>query len=175
LKTEQAPPRRVAPSLLSAVTVLALGAWAHPAFAATGTDARCDQSLDAPSMSIADDHKLPLQVIDHGAVSSAAAGDMSFDDTDADPTTRTPTRSTGPDVDLILKRMYDEARARQPGLSEPEQTADLSAPLVVDQSESIEEPATGLETNPVDSAAKLPGFSADELHRYRKQMYRTDI
>ena len=126
-------------------------------------------------MSMADDRNLPLQVIDHGAVSSAAAGDMSFDDTDADPTTRTPTRSTGPDVDLILKRMYDEARARQPGLSEPEQTADLSAPLVVDQSESIEEPATGLETNPVDSAAKLPGFSADELHRYRKQMYRTDI
>ena len=155
--------------------MLALGAWVHPAFSATGTDASCDQSLDSPSMSMADDRNLPLQVIDHGAVGTAAAGDMPFDDTDADPTARTPTRSTGPDVDLILKGMFDEARARQPGLSEPEQTADLSAPFVVDQSETIEEPATGLETDPVDSAAKLPGFSSDELHRYRKQMYRTDI
>ena len=146
---QQAPRRRVAPSLLSALTVLALGVWTHPAFSATGTDARCDQSLDSPSMSIADNRKLPLQVIDHGATGTAAAGDISFDDTDVDPTTK--------------------------ALPGPEQTADLSPPLVVDQSKSIEDPAAGLEADPVDSPAALPGFSADELHRYRKQMYRTDI
>ena len=129
--------------------MLALGVWTHPAFSATGTDARCDQSLDSPSMSIADNRKLPLQVIDHGATGTAAAGDISFDDTDVDPTTK--------------------------ALRGPEQTADLSPPLVVDQSKSIEDPAAGLEADPVDSPAALPGFSADELHRYRKQMYRTDI
>jgi hypothetical protein len=155
--------------------VLALGAWTHPAFSATGTDARCDQSLDSPSMSIADNRKLPLQVIDHGATGTAAAGDISFDDTDVDPTTTTPPGPTGARVDIILKQILEEARARQPKLSGPEQTADLSPPLVVDPSKSIEEQAAGLEADPVDSPAALPGFSADELHRYRKQMYRTDI
>ena len=154
--------------------MLALGAWTHPAFSATGTDARCDQSLDSPSMSIADNRKLPLQVIDHGATGTAAAGDISFDDTDVDPTT-TPPGPTGARVDIILKQILEEARARQPKLSGPEQTADLSPPLVVDPSKSIEEQAAGLEADPVDSPAALPGFSADELHRYRKQMYRTDI
>ena len=60
-------------------------------------------------------------------------------------------------------------------MSEPERSVDFSAPLAVDKSENIEEPAPGLESDPVDSAAELPGFSADDLHRYRQQMYRTDI
>jgi len=162
----------VAPSLLSALAVLALGVWTHPAFSATGTDARCDQSLDSPSMSIADNRKLPLQVIDHG---TAAAGQISFDDRDVDPTTKAPPGPAGARADIILKRILEEARARQPKLPGPEQTADLSPPLVVDQSKSIEDPAAGLEADPVDSPAALPGFSADDLHRYRKQMYRTDI
>ncbi len=157
------------------MAALALGAWVHPAFSATGTDASCDQSLDSPAMSVADDRKLPLQVIDHGVTRMAAADDVSLDDTVADPDTETATRPGGPRVDIILRRVFEEARARQPGLPEPEQTGDLSVPLAVDQSENVEEPAPGLETDPIDSPAELPGFSAEELHRYRKQMYRTDI
>ena len=157
------------------MAVLALGAWMNPAFSATGTDARCDQPVDSPSMSIADDYKLPLQVVEHGAASTAAADDIALDATIADPTTKTATRPTGPRVDIMLRRIFDEARARQPGLAEPEQAGNLSAPLAVDKSENVEESAASLESEPVDSPAELPGFSADELHRYRQQMYRTDI
>jgi hypothetical protein len=156
------------------MTLLALGAWMQPAFSATGTDANCDQSLDSPAMSLADSNELPLRLIEHGAAATTAADDISLGDS-ADPAATTPIRPTGPRVDIILRRIFDEARARQPNLSEPEQAGDLGAPLVVDQSENVEEPAAGLETDPVDSPAELPGLSADELHRYRKQMYRTDI
>ena len=153
------------------MTVLALGTWMHPAFCANGTDADCDSSLDPASMSLVDSRDLPLRLIDHGTAGTATADDMPV----TDPAAKTNIHPAGPRVDTILKRIFDEARARQPGLSEPEQSGDLSAPLAVDQSENIEEPAAGLETDPVESPAELPGFSADELHRYRKQMYRTDI
>ena len=152
-----------------------LGAWVHPALAATGTDASCDQSMDEPSMSIVDNRRLPLDVIDHGAGVTAAAGDVSLHDTLDDSGTETASRPAGPRVDIILRRIFDEARARQPDLSEPEEPGVLSAPLAVDKSENAEEPPAGLETDAVDSGAALPGFSADELDRYRQQMYRTDI
>ena len=126
-------------------------------------------------MSIEDSRKLPLRVIDHGAAGTAAADGVSLDDTLADPGTETGSRPTGPRVDIILRKVFDEARARQPEMSEPERSVDFSAPLAVDKSENIEETAPGLESDPVDSAAELPGFSADDLHRYRQQMYRTDI
>ena len=175
MKTERAPRRRVAPSLLSALSVLVLGTWGHPALSATASDARCDQPIDTPSLSIADDRRIPLKVIDHPAARTTAADDISLDDTVDEGSAETAAAPTGPRVDIMLRRIFDEARARQPNLAEPEQTGDLSAPLVVDKSENVEEQAAGLESDPVDSLAELPGFSADELHRYRQQMYRTDI
>lgn len=175
MTTRQAPRRRAAPSLSSAIALLALGIWMSPAFSATGTNARCDETTDYRPMSIADDRELPIQVIGHGTDNAAAADDTSPDDAVADATTRTVTRPTGPRVDIMLRRIFDEARARQPSLSEPEETSDLSAPLAGDKPENVEEPAAVLEADPVDSSAELPGFSADEVHRYRQQMYRTDI
>ncbi len=157
------------------MALLALGAWMPPAFSATGSDARCDESVDYPPMSIADERKLPMQVFGQGTDNSAAADDISPDDAVADAATRTATRPTGPRVDIILRRIFDEARARQPSLSEPQQSSDLSAPLAVDKSENVEEPAAVLEADPVHSSTELPGFSSDEVHRYRQQMYRTDI
>lgn len=157
------------------MTVLALAAWVHPAFSATGTDARCDQSMDAPAMSVSDDGKLALRVIGHGTNTAAAADDLVLDEPAAGPATDTASYPAGPRVDVILRRIFDEARARQPGLSEPEETGDLGAPLAVDKTENVDDTAAVLEADPVDSVAELPGFSADELSRYRQQMYRTDI
>ena len=159
--------------------MLVFGTWVQPALSATGTDASCDQPIDGPPMSVADNRKLPLRVIDHGVAGTAAADNVGLEDALEEPLAdlgmETAPRPTGPRVDIMLRRIFDEARARQPGLSEQEQNGDLSAPLAVDKSENVEEPARGLETDPVDSGAELPGFSADELHRYRQQMYRTDI
>lgn len=155
--------------MLSTMTVLALAAWVHPAFSATGTDARSDQPMDAPTMSISDDGKLALRIIGHGT--PTAADDLGLEAADAD----TASYPAGPRVDVMLRRIFDEARARQPSISEPEETGDLSAPLAVDKTENVDDTAAVLETDPADSTAELPGFSPDELSRYRQQMYRTDI
>lgn len=165
----QAPRRKVGSSLLSAALVLVFGAWAHSSVAATDTDARCDQSMDTPPMSPAEDGNLALQVINHGT--AAAADTISVEETKAGPADG----STGPRVEIMLRRIFDEARARQPNLPKPEIMEDHSAPLAVDKTDGIEEPAAALEAEPADSAAELPGLSADELLRYRQQMFRTDI
>ena len=157
------------------MTVLALAAWVHPASSATGTDARCDQSMDAPTMSISDDGNLALRVIDHGTNTAAAADDLVPDEAATDPGTDTAGYPSGPRVDVMLRRVFDEARARQPSLSEPEETGDFSVPLAVDKTENVDDTAAVLETDPADSTAELPDFSPDELSRYRQQMYRTDI
>lgn len=161
--------------MLSTITVLALAAWVHPAFSATGSDARSDQPMDAPTMAISDNGKLGLRNIGHGAPTAAAADDLVLDAADADPAADTASYPAGPRVDVMLRRIFDEARARQPSLSEPEETGDLSAPLAVDKTENVDDSAAVLETDPADSPAELPGFSPDELSRYRQQMYRTDI
>lgn len=166
---KQAPRRTVASSLLSAAIVLALGAWAQTSLAATGSDARCDQSMDTPPMSPAEGDSLSIQVMDHGT--ATAVDELAAEETEADPAGG----SKGPRVEIMLRRIFDEARARQPDLSEPEIAEDRSAPFAVDKTDSKEEPAAALEAEPADSAAELPSFSADELLRYREQMFRTDI
>jgi hypothetical protein len=75
----------------------------------------------------------------------------------------------------MLRRIFDEARLRHPQLADPEQPNDMSAPIAVDTSEASEEPAAIISTDQTDGATELPGFSADELLRYRQQMFRKDI
>jgi hypothetical protein len=153
---------------MSAAIVLVAAAMAHPSLAATGTDARCDQSMDTPPMSPTDDGNLAIQVIDHGTATAAAVQTVPVEETAAD-------SPKGPRVEIMLRRIFDEARARQPGLPEPDVEHDRSAPLAVDKTDGVEEPTAVLEAEPADSGAELPGFSSDELLRYRQQMFRTDI
>ena len=175
MTTKQAPRRKVAPTHLSTILVLALGAWVHPALSATGVDASCDESIDTPPMSAASDGRLAIQVIDHGRNTAVPNEEISLDEASADVGPESSDRRTGPRVDVMLRRIFDEARLRRPQLTEPEQPDDMSGPLAVDKSETGEEPAAVISTNQTDGAAELPGFSADELLRYRQQMFRKDI
>lgn len=174
MKSRQAPRRNVAPSLASALIALVLGAWISPLPAATGTDAMCDQSLDATPMSLADDGKLTIQVVDHGA--AAASDDISLDGTLSDSVPSAAGGSKGPRAKIMLQLILDEADARQQRLPEPEQAGDLSSPLVVDKTKNGKDEAKALEANPTVAApAQRPDFSSDEFLRYRQQMFRTDI
>ena len=157
------------------MAVLALAAWVHPAFSATGTDARCDQSLDAPAMSMSDDGKLALSIIGHGTSTPAEADVRVLEEAAADPATDTASYPANPRADVMLRRIFDEARVPRPSPSEPQKTGKLSAPLAVDKTEKVDDAVAVLEFDPADSTAEFPGFSPDELSRYRQQMYRTDI
>jgi hypothetical protein len=175
LAHKQAPERNVARLRLSAILLLALGAWVHPALSATGADARCDQRLDAPPMSAADNGKLAIQVLDHGTDTTVSRDDISREAAAVVPALEPYGRPGGPKVDVMLRRVIDDTQLQQSPLSETEQVDDESAPLAIGKTEAIEEPATALDNDQSDFTAELPGFSGDELLRYREQMFRKDI
>jgi hypothetical protein len=175
LTDKQAPRPKVAPLHLSAIVLLALVAWVHPALSATGSDARCDQRIDALPMSTAGDGKLAIEVLDHGANAALAGNDIPLEAAVASPALESPDRPSEPRIDVMLRRISDDARLPQSRLSEPDEVEVVGAPLAVGRTKAIEKPATALDTNQTDVAAELPGFSADELLRYRQQMFRKDI
>lgn len=162
----------MAPSKLSALVVLALGAWVHPALSATGANTRCDQSMDEPPMSAAADSKLAMQVIDHG---TGTAEDISLEGTATDLLPESSHRQAGPRVDTMLRRIIDDTQLRQSQLSEPSQPDSMNGPLAVEKAEATDEPAAMISTERPDDAAGLPEFSAEEFLRYRQQMFRKDI
>ena len=165
----------MASSYLSAILLLVLGAWVHPALSATGAGARCDQSVDAPPMSADADGKLAIQVIDHGTSASVADPEISVDDAFSDPVPQSSGLQTERVADDMLRQIFGEARNLQPQLPETGLVDDLGAPLAIDKTEAMEEPTAVLDTEQTDVAAELPGFSADELLRYRQKMFRKDI
>ena len=60
--------------------------------------------------------------------------------------------------------------------SEAETAEELAPPLAVEQTDTIEEAASNAVTDDArNSAADLPGVSDDDLIRFKRQMYRTDI
>jgi hypothetical protein len=176
LTNQQAPRRKVAASHLGAIVVLALGAWVHPALSATGADTRCDQSMDVPPMSAAGGNKLTMQVVDHGMNTAAGADEISLDSALDDLAPAASEPPSGPRVDMMLRRIFDEAQLRQPQLMESAPADNPRAlPLAVDKADSGEEPAAVLDSEQLDVGPELPGYSDDELLRYRQQMFRKDI
>ena len=169
----QAPRGKVAQRLLSATPALVLSAWLYPALAATGTDARSDQPTDADPISLSADREPPIQAVGRGAVETESA---SLADAAAETNAQnTAERPQGPRVEIMLRRIFDEAQARQPKLQQLQADDEFNAPLAVDKSETQDDPSVSLEADPAEAAAQFPGFGDDELLRYRQQMYRTDI
>ena len=126
-------------------------------------------------MSLQADRQLPMPSIDHAAASRVTPDALPLDDPATEAATDAARPPTGPRVDIMLRRIFDEAQARQPRLQPPQENDEFNAPLAVDKSDTAEDPPGGLQADPADAVAELPGFGADELLRYRQQMYRTDI
>ena len=170
----QAPRRKAVQRLLSATLALVLSAWVYPLLAATGTDVRSDQLMDAPPTFLSADRKFPIQTIDHGAASAAGGKSLPLDESAAEAATQTTEQPTGPQFEIMLRRIFDETQTSQPKLQQQEDD-DFNAPLAVDKSETLEDTPGVLEADPADAAAQFHGFRDDEILRYRRQMYRTDI
>lgn len=172
---QRAPRGKVKQPLLRAVTALVLGAWIFPSIAATGADTRSDQPMDTAPMSLSAGRELPIQVFGRGAAGIVDPESLPLDDT----ATETPADAAeppgGPRVEIMLRRIFDESQAREPQLLQPREDSDFTVPLAVEKTETLENPPVVLEADPAEATAELPGFGADELMRYRQQMYRTDI
>ena len=164
MRFRQTPRNTKVISGLSALALMALGAaWMNPAFASAGAETRCDQSVDAPQLLNIPAEKLTIEVVDHGAASSLAAGDSSVDDPiDYNDTAANPL-DVRPRVEIMLRRIFDEPQLRSPESPQTEDVDARHAPLTVEGSDS----------NAVTTA--LPGIAGDDLVRFKRQMYRTDI
>ena len=171
----RAPRDTVTQRLASALLALVLSAWMLTSHAATGTDARSDPSMEIPPLSLSAGREIPVQVIDHGTAGLVDPESLPLDDAAAESSAdavETPGKAR---VEMMLRRIFDETRAREPRLQQPREDEDFNAPLAVEKAEPMESHPGVLETDPAEATAEFPGFGAGELLRYRQQMYRTDI
>ena len=152
---------------LSLLALFVLAAWSSSALAATGVETRCDQSVRSADMPDDRSSDLKIEVVDHGPTRSSGAIDR--DPVEADGAAR-------PQVEVLLRRIFDEPQLRAVDADQSEQVEDLAAPLAVDQVETIEEAAKKANSEEAGkTSADLPGVSADDLLRFKRRMYRTDI
>ena len=119
-------------------------------------------------MSAATDSKLAMRVIDHGDSAALEGNDIPLEAAVTGPALESPDQPGEPQVDIMLRPISDDAQLPQSRLSEPDEVEVVGTPLAVGRTKAID-------TNQTDVAAELPGFSADELLRYRQQMFRKDI
>ena len=157
--------------------VLGLCALAFSTVASAGVTSLCDtRTIDPPDLDIPAD-ELTVELIDLG---TSAAVDL---DTDVVPDTMA--LQAPPDVDAMLKQVFDltEKQAqrgahRSPVIEVP--LADLSPPAIRTDApiSTADDTEAATDTDTVQQpevATRVPGLSEDDLRRYRSKMYRTDI
>jgi len=160
-----------------------------PAFASTGYNVACDRAVtSAPTLDIPV-QSLTLRHVDLGAAASKRAEDVlqeTADDAFA-LAARAPSVSTAPRVERILREIFDESA---PLDQEDSDATPISSPNAAslreltedglrEKSRSLDVPdESGIQeagTESPSANARVPGIPEDELARYRRQMFRTDI
>lgn len=160
-----------------------------PAFAAiVDADALCAQSISPHiSFDIPVD-ELSLTMVDLG-VSAAVTTAHQAADYDVEPALQPPSVATAPRVERILREIFDEslpadheAADATPSSSPNAATlAELTAPGLREMSRDVDGIDTDaarireVEQDVTEIITRVPGVSEDELARYRRQMFRTDI
>lgn len=161
----------------SITAVLAFGALSISTAASAGVTDLCDtDTIEPPDLEITAD-TFTVELIDLGNQVSIGI-DVAVD---AEALALPPP----PDIDAALKRMFDlnhdpdltRNQSRAPVTIPP--LAELSAQPIETESPIIgtKEPNSGSdnETMPPAVSTRIPGLSEDDLQRYRRKMYRTDI
>lgn len=157
--------------------VLGLCALTFSSIASAGVTSLCDtRTIDPPVLDI-QAGELTIELIDLGTSASLEL-DVSIDaDAIALP--------SPPDVDAMLNQMFrlrddhrpPAARRSSPATSSP--VVELSAPAVTSEAPAGGTDAAALgsdtEITPPAISTRIPGLSDDDLRRYRRKMYRTDI
>ena len=172
MASRQARPDTAASNVLSALALAVLGAWMNPALASSGVDTLCDRSTGNTTAAEVPHTPLTIQVVDHGAANSVAAGEPGVDE-EVDASS---TRQLRPRTDIILRRIFDDSRLADGDDARFADADALSAPLADEKSSDTEDASnSGDVPSRGQTATQLPGVSEDELLRFRQRMYRVDI
>lgn len=162
--------REERPGIVTIAAGLLLGLSCAPALASSGYSSICE--------------KLSIEPVDLATSStidpSARIETESFEAAESQPAANPLT----PRTETILRQIFDETPADDQETIEPSAVtspnaapiAELAAPVIREQTQNIEsnDARTGeSESEPAD--ARLPGVNDDDLLRFRRHMYRTDI
>ena len=159
---------------LGALLVLALGASVSPALAATGTN--CDQAAESPPLPEPGTGALNFEVVEHAISGHEAPGRLSVDGSAESGGSGLETDPGPPRVETLLRRIFDETQLRAPDFLESDEPEERNAPMAIDKPESVNSTSAAPgEAEDVVPGPRLPGISRDELLRFKRQMYRTDI
>ena len=140
-----------------------------PALAATGNQGLC-KKLTLETVDLAASGLDPSSRIDSDTLEAAGSGSA------ANPLT--------PKAETILREIFDEAVAEDQETDEPAAItspnaapiAELTAPVIREQTRDIDaSDAAEADAESESIDARVPGLSDEQLLRYRRQMYRTDI
>lgn len=160
---------------------LLLGLWCAPALAASGSFCEGVEGLTV-NLEIPEG-EFEIEVIDHAPVTTIETVDIyGSDDIGIDVTPHDV--PLAPQVETILKQIFDETPpdGQEPSAATPVRSpdaaplAELTAPVLREKNREIQddnEADRGVERRNDDS--DLEGVTDEDLLRYRRQMYRTDI
>ncbi len=152
---QTAPHQR--PSIAASAASLVLLAWcAGAATAAPSVNPQCDSIAD-PSLEFPV-HELSAEIVSHDAEAAAPEQTPAEAPDDA----LTPARYLLPQAREAAREAFQEVTAPIADVVPPV-TKEVATPR---QDDADESPAI---------KSRIPGVSADDLQRYRRQMYRTDI
>lgn len=158
--------------------VLGLCALTISSVASAGVTSLCDtRTIDPPDLDI-HSAELTIELIDLGTTVVPVDLGVGID-------AEAMTLPARPDVDAMLNRMFDQSdklelpavRASSPAQRFP--VAELSTSAIepeasMNGTEASENDAE-TDVGPPAVSTRIPGLSEDELRRYRRKMYRTDI
>ena len=149
------PQRR--PSIAATAASLLLLAWsAAPVLAAPGVSARCADMDDASL--VIQVHELSAEVVSHDPDVKNAESASESERTDV----LSPTHFLAPRAAATMREVFEDAPAPVAD-AVPPAAAEVTAP---ERADGDDQPIIN---------TRIPGVSADELARYKRQMYRTDI
>lgn len=178
------PPTFAAYRSARAALLLALAIACAPALASSSLtpcdeEVRKAQSLDVPAVD------LSIRTVDLGSAESAIAGGQPIDQPIESRELALPLLTLTPRAESILQKMFEEPQFSPPSQLDPLPAEAVKSAPVADVitpqpgGDKIEQPDdvdSSVENDKLNGVSiRLPGVTTDDLVRFKRRMYRTDI
>ncbi len=166
-------------AVLLALVIACVPALASSSLTLCDKEARKAQSLDVPAM------EFSIRSVDLGSVNSVTAGSQPLDKPIESREWALPSLTLTPRAESIVQKMFEEPQFSPPSQLDPlPAEAGNSAPVVEaitlqpggDKIERQDDVDTRIQNEDLNGVStRLPGVTTDDLMRFKRRMYRTDI
>ena len=184
MNARQIPPTCAAYRGARTAVLLALGMACVPALASSGMTP-CDEEVQSTQRLDVSATELFIQTVDLGSTSSVAAEGQPLDQAVESHEWTPPTLRLTPRAESMVRKMFEEPQFSPPSQLDPlpvragksapvaEATTPLPGGDKIEQQEGVDAHIQSEDLKGV--ATRLPGVTTDDLVRFKRRMYRTDI